>query len=347
MPTRIPTAAPALALALSLAAAAPARADDGYCDHVQGVASAESALSLFPEVFAQYGKIEQATPAGVPTTDPSGLRFIGGVRYRLTGIYEGLVVRARAKADCRRHRAFEHVRSETLYRALEARAKVLEEALPRAEKMLAQATGDFEARRSTAQEATATRVRVEELRRIVMETRQALRDLPAPGGGDPTGALGAFHRADDDVERHEARLRRARAVDLSVRFGVDQFLDDADGSASSATFAVVSVGVNLGLIFQGRGNSRAAAGRKRLVRSGRDPISTEATGALVEATARRAEDTAALEADLTRQMETLNRVGGEDSRRFRQVVWFDLVKVRAERAYHEAHLAALKQVAGP
>jgi hypothetical protein len=46
-------------------------------------------------------------------------------------------------------------------------------------------------------------------------------------------------------------------------------------------------------------------------------------------------------------METLSRVGGEDSRRFRQVVWFDLVKVRAERAYHEAYLAALKQVAGP
>ena len=335
---------PALVLASALAAtAAPARADDGYCDHVQGVAAAESTLALSPEVFVQYGKIEQTS--SVSTADPGSLRFIGGLRWRLTGVYEGLAMRARAKADCRRHTAFEHVRSETLHRALEARAKVLEEALPEAEKLLAQATADFTARRLTAQEATATRVRVEELRRLAMETRKALRDLPAPGAGDPTGALGAFHQADDEVERHEARLRRARAVDLSVRVGVDQYLDGA-ATNDSPYFAVVSLGVNLGLLWQGSGNARAAAGRRRLVRAGRDPISTDATAALIEATARRAEDTAALETDLERQVETLSRVGGDDSKRYRQVVWFDLVKARAERAYHEAHLAALKRVAG-
>src|SRR6187402_3611164 len=184
-----------LALALltataPLLAATPALADDGYCDHVQGVAAAESAISLSPEVFAQFGRIEQAS--SVAAADSSGLRFIGGVRWRLSGIYEGLALRARAKADCRRHQAFEHVRGETIFRALEARAKVLEEALPQAEKMLAQSTADFEARRSTAQEATATRVRVEDLRRTAMETRRAMRDLPQPSGGDPAGALGAF-----------------------------------------------------------------------------------------------------------------------------------------------------------
>ncbi len=337
-------------LAVCLAAAAafaasPAHADDGYCDFVQGVAAAESALSLSPEVFTQIGRIEQPSSSVQPTADPGGLRFIGGLRYRLTGIYEGLALRARAKADCRRHQAFEHVRSSTLHRALEARAKVLEDALPEAEQLLAAATADLEARRATAQEATATRVRVEDLRRTAMETRRTLRDLPA-AGGDPTGALTAFHRADDDVERQDARLRRARAVDLSVRVGIDRYLDGT-ASNSSPVFAVVTLGVNLGLLWQGSGNARAAAGRQRLVRTGRDPISADATAALLEATARRAQDTAALEADLARQLETLSRVGGEDSKRFRQVVWFDLVKARAERAYHEAHLAALQQVAGP
>ena len=148
--------AASLALALSiLAAPAPARADDGYCDFVEGVAAAESAVAISPEVFLQYGKIEQASSSVQPTADPGGLRFIGGLRWRLSGIYEGLAQRARAKADCRRHRAFDQVRSETLYRALEARAKVLEAALPEAEKMLAQATADLDARRTTAQEATA------------------------------------------------------------------------------------------------------------------------------------------------------------------------------------------------
>jgi hypothetical protein len=344
LPPLVLASALALASVLALgAAAAPARADDGYCDNVQGVAAAESALALAPEVLTQFGKIEQTT--AVSTADPGSLRFIGGLRWRRTGIYEGLAMRGRAQAACRRHTAFEQVRSETLHRALAARAKVLEEALPEAEELLARATADFTARRLTAQEATATRVRVEELRRLAMETRRALRDLPAPGAGDPTGALGAFHRADDDVERHEARLRRARAVDLSVRVGVDQYLDGAAAN-DSPYFAVVSLGVNLGLLWQGSGNARAVAGRRRLVRAGRDPISAEATAALIEATDRRAQDTAALETDLARQIETLSRVGGDDSKRYRQVVWFDLVKARAERAYHEAHLALLKQVAG-
>src|SRR5690606_1574294 len=121
--------------------------------------------------------------------EPGGLRFIGGLRYRLTGLYEGLALGARAEADCRRHRAFQHMRSETLHRALEARVKVLEGALPEAEELLARAGAELAARRATAQDATATRVRVEELRRLAMEARRALRDLPAPGGGDPRGAL--------------------------------------------------------------------------------------------------------------------------------------------------------------
>jgi hypothetical protein len=127
---------------------------------------------------------------------------------------------------------------------------------------------------------------------------------------------------------------------------VDQYLDGT-ASGSSPVFAVVTLGVNLGLLWQGSGNARAAAGRKRLVRAGRDPISAEATAALLDATSRRAQDTDALEADLSRQLDTLARVGGEDSKRFRQVVWFDLIKARAERAYHEAHLAALQQVSSP
>lgn len=327
-------------------AAGAARAEDGYCDFVEGTAASESAVMIAPELFGQFGRIEQASSSTLPAADPGAVRVIGGLRWRLSGIYEGLATRGRAQADCRRHRAFEQVRGETLHRALAARAKVLEEALPEAEKLLAQAAADFEARRATAQDATATRLRVEELRRLAMEARRALRELPAPGGGELTGALAAFQRADDDVERHEAKLRRARGIDLSVRVGVDQYVDGAAAADSSPVFAVVSLGVNLGLLWQGSGNTRAAAGRRRLVRSGRDGVSVAGTAALVEATTQRAADTAALEADLGRQLEALGRVGGEDSKRYRQTVWFDWVKVRAERAYHDAHLAALKQVAG-
>lgn len=101
------------------------------------------------------------------------------------------------------------------------------------------------------------------------------------------------------------------------------------------------------MLFQGGGNARAAAGRQRYLRAGGDPdAAADRLHALAETAARRSEETGALEADLQRQLDALNKVGGEDSRRYRQVVWFDLVKVRAEHAYHQAQVAALRQVLG-
>ena len=341
-----------LALAvIALAAPGAARADDdGYCDYVEGVAAAESALLVAPEVFGQFGYIEQPL-ARRPCRPPiqGGLRFIGGLRWRLSGIYEGVATRGRADADCRRHRAFEQVRGETLYRALEARAQVLDGRAPRGrEAARAGHDADFEARRTTAQEATATRLRVEELRRIADgDPRRRCAPCPAPGGGNPAGALSAFHRADDDVERYDARLRRARARRRQRprrRRPVPRW--------RRRRHQLAVLRGRLGRRQPRRCCSRAPATRAPppAAASSSAPAATPSRPrpprALVEATARRAADTATLEADLARQLETLARVGGDDSKRYRQIVWFDWIKVRAEHAYHEAHLAALQQVAG-
>jgi hypothetical protein len=336
-------------LVLTIAFSAnPARADDGYCDFVKGVADAEAAILIAPEVFTQFGKLEQASTSLQPAVDPGNIRFIGGLRWRISGVYEGVAVRDRAKAECRRHTALEQIRGEVLYRALAARARVIDDALPEAERLLGQVSADLDARRTTAQEATATRLRVEELRRISTELHDALGTLPRPTGA-PLGLV-AFQRADDDVERHEAKLRRARAFDITVRVGVDEFLNDSGTNTSSPYFALVTASLNLGILFQGGANARAADGRRTFVRSGRDPLSVDATAdrlrALADTATRRAQETATLEADLEKQYQVLTRVGGDDSRRYRQIVWFDLVKVRAERAYHEAHAAALQQVIG-
>ena len=225
---------------------------------------------------------------------------------------------------------------------------MLDLALVEAEKILAQTTADLDARRTTAQEATATRLRVEELRRLAAQTHRELSRLPPPSGSRG-GALDRFQRADDEVERIEGALRRASAFDVSVRVGFDQFLDRDDRNPSPY-FAVLAVGVNLGVLFQGKANARAAAGRQRLVRSGRDPVAAEASAerlaALIETQARRADETAALEADLARQLEALERIGGEDSQRYRQTVWFEWIKVKAEHAYLAAHTQALREVMG-
>ena len=335
-------------LLLLVALASPAAADDGYCDFVEGTAAAESATLFFPEVFGQIGYIELntvgASPVG-PDVENDGTRFVGGVRWRLSGIYEGYAVRSRASADCARHRAFEGVRSDTLRAGLEARMKVYEAALPEAEKILAATNADFEARRATAQEATATRLRVDEIRRTVADTQATLRALPAPTGKTLAGAVRAYQVADAEVEENEARVRRWRAIDLSVRFGIDEYLK-LDTGDRSPFFGVVSLGVNLGVLFQGSGNSRAASGRKRMVASGRDSLSQEGTVALAETASRRAAETATLEADLKRQIDALDRIGGDDSRRYRLIVWFDWIKVRADNAYYTALSGALKQVVG-
>jgi hypothetical protein len=333
----------------STVAHADAQTNDGYCEFVEAVAAAESAVLMSPTAFMQVGRIEQSSQSIQPGDQPGTLRFIGGLSWRLTGIYEGVATKGRARAECKRHTALEQIRGETLFRAFEARAKVLDEALPEAEKIAKGVQQDLDARRLGVQEATATRLRLEELKRLSTETHTAMSILPRPAGGALT--LQAFQQADDDVEKHDAKLRRARAVDVSIRVGVDEFLDGSvDSDTSSPYFAVLQVGVNLGLIFQGGANSRAAEGRRRFLRSGRDPLSVDATAdrlkQLADTANRRATETAALEADLAKQIAMLDRVGGDDSKRYKQIVWFDLVKIRSERAYHEAHAAALSQVMG-
>ncbi|MBA3460807.1 MAG: hypothetical protein H0T46_12640 [Deltaproteobacteria bacterium] len=323
-------------------------ANDGYCDYVQGVASAQAAVMFAPTVFGQFGLIEQAAGAANPDIQSGGLRLISGVRVSLDGIYKGLTTRDRARADCRRHKALSQISGETQYIALDARAKVLDAALAETDKILGQTKDDLDARRTTAQEATATRLRVEELRQLATQTHREMGQLPPPSGSIG-GALRAFERADADVESYEGKLRRADAFDVSIRVGVDQFLDRSDANPSPY-FAVVAIGVNLGVLFQGRANERAAAGRRRLLKSGRDPLTADATGerlrAIIEAETKREQETAALEADLRRQHDALTRLGGEESKRYKQTVWFELIKIRAEHAYLSAHLRAMREVIG-
>jgi hypothetical protein len=340
-----------LAIGLVLAAAGAARADagdDGYCDYVEGVASAQAAIQLGPELFSQFGYVEQPPFATNPSQN-SGLRFIGGVRVRIDGFYDGVTTKDHARADCRRHKALDQVRGETAARALAARAAVLDGAIAEAAKILRQSDADLEARRTTAQEATATRLRVDELRALSADAHRQLSALPPPTDRPLGAAMTAYHEADAEMEDTEAKLRRAQAFDVSLRFGLDRFLDNTVQN-QTPYFAVISVGINLGVLWQGGGNDRAAAGRKKLVASGHDPLGVDATLDRVQATidieTTRSEQTAALVGELERQLAALDKVGGDDSRRYRQTVWFDWVKAKADAAYLTAHLDSLHQVLG-
>src|SRR5689334_7805500 len=132
----------ALAPTSALAQSAIPEDDDGYCDFVKGTASANAATLVAPELFWQFGHIEQPTFVATPV-EPSNLRMIAGVRYSLTNIYAGVVTKARADADCRRHKVQqalqgaidslsgldEALRAIPRRHALSAQVKVLDQAL--------------------------------------------------------------------------------------------------------------------------------------------------------------------------------------------------------------------------
>jgi hypothetical protein len=336
-----------LALIAALAGSAHAQAkDDGYCDFVEGVASAQSAVQFSPELIGSFGYVEQPLSSTVPDTVEKGARITAGLRWKLSGIAEGIATRGRASADCRRHKAFDQVRGETASRAIAARIAVLDSALTEAERLLRTDEADFAARRTTAQEATATRVRVEELRELAASDKRQLSSLPAPSDKPLAGALTAYRTADADMERYEAKLRRAQAVDISIRAGIDEFVGR---DTSSPFFAVLQIGVNLGTLFQGSANDRAAAGRKRLVESGRG-LGVEGTvdqlRATIEIETKRAKETQALVSELDRQLDALNRIGGEESKRYKQTVWFESVKAKAQLAYLTTHVESIAEVLG-
>lgn len=333
----------------ALAGSSPAARADGYCDFVEGVASSESALLFAPELFATYGYLDQGPVVTVPEASGDDTRLTAGVAYRLSGIVEGIAVKSRARADCDRHRAFGRLQRATVYRGLAARARILDEAVERADRILEMLDRDFKQRRATAQEVTATRIRVDEIRSLAAATKSEIVRLGSvKGSGATGGALRDYFAADDEVARQEGRLRRLQAWDVSVRVGYDAFTGPIDDD-ENPLFAAVSVGFNLGALFQGAGEQRAAAGRRRFVREER-PGSTEPSMRQLRLLARqekeRAEQTAVLVDDLERQLAELKEVGGDTGRRYREMVWFELVKIKAEHEYHKAYAAGLAELAG-
>ncbi len=319
--------------------------DDGYCDWVEGGAAAQSAVLMSPSVFGTFGYLDQTGLTAVPDSTGNDLRVTAGLSYSLSGLYRGSLTKVRAEADCRRHLALGELEQDTSYRALQARARVLEKALPDAQGLLDTATRDFEQRQSTLQELTATRLRVDGLRALVTETQRQL------GAAQPAAARSrgvsaeTYYSADADVEDADARLRFADAWDVTLRVGYDRFLED--DTEDSPLFALASITFNIGALFQGGSNEQAATGRARYVRQARAEQNT-ATLRRLRATAqaekRREKETAALVADLEKQLAELESLNSVNSRRYRETVWFEWVKVKAEHEYLRTHLKTLSQI---
>lgn len=344
----IPRTSLAVLALLVPAVAAAGPLDDGYCDYVEGSAAATAAPLYAPELYGEAGHIEQPAFAVSPVGDAGTLRVIGGVRYSLTNLVAGRAIESRASADCRRHEAQLVLRGAIVARALAARVRVYDDARAEADRIVAQIAADLEARRTTAPEATAMRLRAEQLRTLAATARSELAALPPPDQRPISALLTTYRVADADIEASEARLRTINAFDVSLRVGVDSYFEGPDDRTDYV--AVMQVGVNLGALWIGRHNRRAARGRSRYARTGFDSLGVNATvdqlRARMDIEARRLAQVKLLVTDLDQQLGSLAKLGGEASKHYRETLWFDWVQAKADLAYLQAYVGALGEVIG-
>jgi hypothetical protein len=370
----VPTGAAALAAVLSLQAAAVARESDreeavrrqaaGACKFLRGVADAEADVLVGPELFGRFGGVNLVTAANDGTTfGTDKQRLMLGVNYSLGHLYRGLTVRKRGDAECRRETARAGLEA-ALYAgtdygkgpALAAREEVLKTAVPEGEKILDEVREEVRKQSATIEELEAGRLRLDSLRAFLAQTVLERERLP-PAVAQPSAqpALGQllqeFRAADDQVEQIAARLRSATAWDLSLRGAYDRVYD-VNQTTSVPLFGMVEVTYNLGGLFQSGANARAREGRREREAEDLSGVDRRAAELLRQLKAMRsAEETrlrevSVLTADLQQQLEQVRKLQTARVRRFGEVLWFELTRLRAEQAFLKVHVKDLAAVLG-
>lgn len=318
-----------------LAIAAPAAADD-QCAHLRAVAAADADLLAGPELFVTAGYTQQPAILFGEVATSAQPRVLAGVQVGVMKIAAASATRRRADAECQRLDAATRIARGPEARARAAQVAVLDGSLAEAEAMVARLAAEVDQQVATRPDLIAARLRLDELRAITTEAHRQLAALPAPDA-PLAGALADERAAVDRLESAEGRLRTLSAFDVNVRAGIDRSLDHPN---DTPYFATVTVSVNTGLLFQHGANARAAAARSRLARGGDAAIAAQAT-----TDTRRAADLAALVTQLEDDSAALARLSGDEARRLRRSLWFDLVQRKAERAYVLARIAAAREIA--
>jgi hypothetical protein len=347
--------APARSLAADGAPGTELSPDDGYCQWLEGAAAAASAPLTMPDLFAAVGAVDAGSATGGSAIGTPGLKLQAGLGYSFSDLLKGRGLRRQALAECRRHRSGEALRTALRSgadvgeaQALAARAAVLEEVIPKGVALVAALREDVRAQRVTLEELNAAELRLDGLRALAGQTRLAreriLARTQAVGGQDLAGSLRAYRDADREVERIAGGLRRTSAWDLRLHGGLEQVV--GPGPAQFPLFALATLTYNLGALRQDKANALAAAGRLAWSGSdlaggrGMDELLAEARA--IQATEKsRLAEVEVLKRDLEQQLAVVQAVESAQVRRYRDFVWFELARVRAEHAYLDAHVREL------
>lgn len=330
-----------------------------YCEHVLGSASSLVAQQIYPRLYLSGGLLtgaDRVNDAGLLGSSTGVLwRLQAGVTYSLADLNEGLAIRDRAHAECEVYRqqsdlfAFlaRYDESESIA-GLRAKIEILQEALPTAARMLRDLRGLLLHQQATIEEVNATSLRVDSLRSELgsSRTRVAVAARKHPVPREPVANLmRSYRRAVEHAAESESRVRTSRRYDLALRAGYDRLFGVRDGIPLSASLTLT---YSLGSIAQPTAEARAERGRSGWAAAGvegihdRVAILLSKLQAMLEVQSQREAEAVVLLSDLEARYRSVAKVPGDSARAYRDYLWFDLIRLRAEKAYLHAQTEELR-----
>jgi hypothetical protein len=335
-----------------------------YCDYVLGAATSSSSQQIYPRLYLSGGLLTMAdsvNDVGVAGTSTGTLwRLQAGMSYSLADLNEGLAIRDRARAECGLYRnqsdlfAFLARYDEPdSMPGLQAKIGILEQALPTAERILDDVRGLLLRQQATIEEVNATSLRVGSLRSELGSSRArvaaAARKHAVPR--EPVAVLMQSHqKAVSNTAESESRVRLSRRYDLSLRAGYDRLFGVRDGIPLLATLTFT---YNLGSLAQPRSEALAQQGRIGWATTGVEGIHDRVAvllsklQGLLEVQSQRAREASVLLADLETRYKAVENAPGDSVRAYRDYLWFDLIRLRAEDAYLRAQTEELRALLPP
>ncbi|HEY2511799.1 MAG TPA: hypothetical protein VGI39_13115 [Polyangiaceae bacterium] len=341
------------------AVANPGKDAAAYCRWVKAIAASNSDVLMAPSVYATAGYVSGADSSTQSSAVPPTGRLIAAGLYSFGGLNRGLALRAQADAECKRYaaeselRAFiERNRDAQSVEALKAKAKVLDEALPRATEILSAQKAQLAQARLTVDEVDGTQLRTDALRALAAQVHQdltAMATAPPPPARSVRETLAQRDAAEEEAERRDGRVRASYGWDLTLRGGYDQIFGVRD---YTPVFGLATLTLDLGWFLQGASNDEARVARKEWVRAQVEGVDDRVEQVVQrlhgarDAEAARLRENTVLLADLEERFKSVGSLGGEKARAYADYVWFDLTRVRADHAYYTEHVRELDALLG-
>jgi hypothetical protein len=359
---------------LLITVAGPAIAQDGtdayddevaleaYCGWVRAQASSRASLLVSPDVFGIAGP----TASGFEETGDEyqaykdvDLRVTAGIQYRFANLHRGVLARQVGEAECDRYEAQQQLKrllelGDDIGKqpAIEAQLDVLQEAIPRGEALVELLEQGLELNFATVEELYGARLQVDGLRKQVRALRQEserLQRMPEAGDTPLDERLRSWSDADDELVRLDGRIRKASAWNVDLRGGYDQLLGEP---RDIPAFAQLRVSYNLGGFGQIAAERKAREARATWRGVGSESLQHRVETlrfellALRDAEVERLAEVAPLMDDVSGRLHSLESVDTDRSRKVREELWLDFVRLDAERAFIETHIAELDRQLG-